>query len=521
MPAADGSSNASPFLLYAAHQEGDNAYRLLLCRPVVSAEAEASKYRPRKAVFDLIEVDVLTNIENGIDDEPQTLFPSWSLRGNDLPYWASWAEGGWLVASEDPFSDGPVVRTPRPREQEGAKAARQHEARVSKLGLGAQLPDDVEAPRGAGAEADEAEEEDAKVFPFSWTQNETSVTIKIPVPGGTPRRDIALSIAPEYLDIKITSPSLSAALFTFLERSRHSFWSEIDADESTWTYHSAIGEIEVELQKLEGDARWPSIFVPSDDDDDAEVEDVPETFAASTLAAIRDSFNNVKTRSADEPQGNHPALPGLLREELDYDLEDDDYEEAQGSGAISETNSGTVGRSVLLGHVKITPDGPQATWPRQPTSILSLPVTSAGPDLPADTGVIVKFAVDGLLFAPVSGSDPSRAPWIHLGTNPALGFVLSSKRDLRLVRHLTRMDSGVAKTVVLGFESGSGNGQGNAYIYYPPSADLPTSARQGVIGVSGSDRGGLLGVGSVDVGGRNVAVALCERALVVLKGVEA
>lgn len=71
---------------------------------------------------------------------------------------------------------------------------------------------------------------------------------------------------------------------------------------------------------------------------------------------------------------------------------------------------------------------------------------------------------------------------------------------------------------MLAFDSGSSSaGQGNVYIYYP--ATSKTNAQQGVLSISGGERGALLGVGCVKVNGKDVVVALCENELVVLKGV--
>ena len=59
--------------------------------------------------------------------------------------------------------------------------------------------------------------------------------------------------------------------------------------------------------------------------------------------------------------------------------------------------------------------------------------------------------------------------------------------------------------------------QGNVYVYYPPDDNM--YAKQGVVGVSGREKGGLLGVGKFSVDGKEVVVVLCEKELVVLHGV--
>ena len=70
----------------------------------------------------------------------------------------------------------------------------------------------------------------------------------------------------------------------------------------------------------------------------------------------------------------------------------------------------------------------------------------------------------------------------------------------------------------MAFDAGSSlTASGNAYVYYPPISK--TLAKQGVVRISGSDRGAVLGVGCMEVEGLKVVVALCEKVLVVLQGV--
>lgn len=536
----------TPFILYAAHHEGGDAFRLLLARAVVEPMSDSSKYTPRVANFELVEVGIDISHSNGVDDSPELLQPQWALTGGDLPYWASWTEGGWLVLCEEPFGEKQQEEEKKP-ETAAQRAQRLREAKLAKLGLGANIAsrDPFEQDDGYGEAVDQEADEEAmdvdtpKEYPFRWTQDTTSVTITVPLPAGTTSKDINVKITPDMLGISIQSDSLTPALSSFVSKPAHSFWNGIVVDESTWTYDATKAELDIELQKQGEDGmRWPSVFVPSSDDED-DAEDVPETFAASTLDAIRKSFSSVQTRTSEEPHGNQPAIPALLREEMDFDLDDGaDYGEGEDGAFAHPSGASTVGRTVLFGHIVPNAEGgvPTVSWPRQPAQVLSLPVTSQGPELPSAAGVIVKTAVDGLVFAP--STDPARAPWVHLGTNPALAFVMSSKRDLRLVRHVTRASrtaggsdsttsqerqaTGDTATTVFALESGTGVGNGNAYIYYPPpTGGDGTAALQGVVSVSGGDRGALLGVGSVRVPGRDedVVVALCEHALVVLGGV--
>ncbi|KAL7421566.1 hypothetical protein Q5752_003335 [Cryptotrichosporon argae] len=299
--------------------------------------------------------------------------------------------------------------------------------------------------------------------PYRWTQDSTSLNLTITFTGERPR-------------ISITSTTLTSPLGAL------ELWAEVDPALSTWTFSDAAGSdagtVVLDLAKADEGTRWPSVFV---DDDD-----VPETLTPELLAAVRDSFQ-VRTRDAGEPDGAVLAMPALMREEMEFDDDDDDAEAG-------------VGREVVVGFWRR--DGASSSsieWAKQAVTALSLPLEGQS--------IVVKSGVDGLHFAPPA--TPATAAWTHTATSPALAFVLSSKRDVRAVRHL----AGEAKVVAL--DAGSLSfGTGNAYVYYPPRDK--TEASQGVVPVSGADRGGLLGVGVVSVGSRTAVVALCERELVVL-----
>ncbi|BEJ11765.1 hypothetical protein CspHIS471_0202250 [Cutaneotrichosporon sp. HIS471] len=467
-----------PFLLYAAHGEGSSStFRLLLSRAIVH-NVDAGKFTARQTTFELVQVSVDTSATNGVDDGPGVLEPNWRLEGSDLPYWTVWAEGGWLVLSEEPFG---VEKLPtKSKDTPAQRAARLKAEADAKRGVGARVEEIVDD----NPDEEEVEMADATV-PFNWTQEAGSVSITVPLPAGTPKTALAVVIQPGSLRVSVQSdvPDLSGWL-----AHEHSFWSDIIADESTWTYDSVSGELEISLAKRDGDMRWPSVFVPGDDSDDSD-DDVPESFSAAEMDSIRASFSRAQLSTSDEPPVPPSSMPALLREEMDIDSDDDDDEDRG------------VGRICVIGHIT---DG-KAVWTGQPATVLSLPLVQAGDLLGA--GIVVKQAVDGLLFCP--SGDPARTPWTHIATNPALAFVMSSKRDLRLVRHI--------HDTVLGFDSGSGTGTGNAYVYYPP--ENSETARQGVVGVSGGARGALLGVCSVTAAGREVVVALCECALVVLGGI--
>jgi hypothetical protein len=396
---------------------------------------------------------------------------------------------------------------------------------VAKLGLGATLPEGEQVELESDTKPEAAPEADEKIWPFCWTQNADTVSVTIPFPDGTARSDISIGLTATALTIKLKAERLAEAnprLVDFLRMPSRTFWTEIDFASTSYTFDPKKYTLELSIAKIEENNRWPAVFLPEDDNE----EEVPETLSASLLAAVRETFNNIRTRSAEEPEGKHPAIPALLREEMEFDLEDGEDYGDNADNILIDSGGGKVGREVLIGYIV---EG-KPSWSKQSASILSTPLRPDGVS-PPDPHVMIKSAVDGLLFTPEPGIDPATTPWTHVSTSPALAFVISSKRDLRTVRHLVpaadiespgslkrAKTEDSAKATVLAFDAGSSSaGQGNVYVYYPPTSK--TTAQQGVTRVSGGERGALLGVGCVKVGGKEVLVALCEKELVILKSV--
>lgn len=506
--------STSPFLLRAIHPASQTESKLLLSRTTPSADLKRTQDR----TFDLLEVSINPARRNKLDEDPELLTTSWSLRGGDLPYCTTWWQSGWLVLSGEEYK-----ATPSSDELDvGSVSA----SPTSRPGIGA-AKSDVDPRTSETLSADTHRDVDDREWPFSWTQTSDSITMTFTFPAGTKRSDInvdLLSGEDWEMWVNDTIPPLPPVLEEFLlERHRH-WYSEIDKESSTFSFDPNKAVLELELVKAHDHSRWPTIFMPVDDDEPE--EEVPETLDAKTLAAVRETFRNIKTRGDDEPEGQHPAIPALLREEMEIDL-DDDEEFDQAEGPYGESGS-KVGRDCFIGYIH---EG-QPKWTKTTATVLSLPMP--GDDALSDAGMIVKTAVDGLLYRPKEGADPSQTTWNHASTSPALAFVLSSKRDIRLVRHLTarlhgdketppsakkaKTDS-PAQTTVMAFDAGSygGQAQGNVYVYYPPTSS--TVAKQGVVGVSGRERGALLGVGAVSVGDKRVVLALCEKELVVLSGI--
>ncbi|OXC66061.1 hypothetical protein AYX13_05107 [Cryptococcus neoformans] len=515
----------APFLLRAQHDLSDVDVRLLLTRSRHPNQGKVGYKSVQSTQFELLEISLNPSVRNGVDSQPAKLVIKWALQGKDLPVWCAWQEDGWLVLGEEEFRE--KVDESGQEETEEEKSKRERDEKIARLGLGVSLTADESAV--ANDKKDESMEVDeARGNPYFWTQDVESLSLTIPVPDSVSRAVINIGFTSTSFSFTLsqTPSDLSSQLMELLSKPTRQLWASIDVDVSTWTFDSSKHIIEVDLKKIDENTRWPSIFFPAEDDEDA-YEEVPETLSASTLAAVRETFNNIKTRGPDEPEMMHPAMPALLREEMDFDL-DDGEDFGEGGGVYGELGGGSkVGRDVLVGYVEV--GSGKASWSKATNSVLSVPINGSD-----DNSIIVKQAVDGLVFRPTT--DLSKKPWTHIFTNPALAFVISSKQDLRFVRHLitspisradptspsvfkkAKVDPEPVQSTVLAFDSGSSSsGQGNVYIYYPPTSK--TNAQQGVLSISGGDRGALLGVGCVKVDGKDVVVALCENELIVLKGV--
>ena len=515
----DGASNGeasdpggTPFLIQSVQRNTEgkaNSVTLSFAHPVEKGQSGSTSTTFELGTY---------GVDNFSKDGGNEAAPSLNYFGADLPVLVDSIgqdeEDNWIVLCSKEYVSPQAWDQTRTREEE--RKERERMAEGSKAGLGAR--DEPADPHGhfgedsqsgatrlSGATIEEIKEvsPDSDV-PYSWTQTDETFSLRMHFAPNTPRDALTISIDSTTLELACSSfETQSEAPRSLLDRRKRKWWSDIDPSESTFTYEPQTGVLHLEIVKKDTNIRWPSVFAsPEDDEDEDPYAEVPETFDSATLAAVRESFGRIKRRDSAEPEGNHPAIPALLREEMDYDLEDDeDYDDT--GGAFGDIAGGhKVGREVQIG--SLGHDG--ARWSKSSSTVVSLPLSGKLGD-----GIIVKSAVDGLLFLP--SFDPSNTPWRHTATTPALSFVLSSKRDLRFTRHIATSTG----TTVLAFDSGAVPGSGNVYVYYPPTDKM--SARQGVVRVSGGERGALLGVGEVAVGGRKVILALCEKELVVLAGI--
>ncbi|WWC61720.1 uncharacterized protein I303_104305 [Kwoniella dejecticola CBS 10117] len=612
----------TPFLLRAKHVVSEDEVKLLLTRSVrpEGIEGKRSVTTAQSTTFELMEISINPNKSNQVDgdSDSEELKINWRLRGGDLPIYTSWANDGWLVLCSEEF-----------------KVSQSPEVKGEVKGKGKESESELESRTDPGSSSGTGQvnasvEEDKKRYPYSWTQDSDSINIKMPLPPQIKREAIKLDLTPTTLSIFINSPEsvsdvanagLPSELKRFLQKSTKAFWTNINPALSTWSFDSdkPRSQIEIDLAKVDHNVRWPSVFSPAgidfeddgDEDEDGE-EEVPETLSSEFLASVRESFSHVKTRGQDgneagggdveEPSGpfHHPTMPALLREEMDLDEEDQDafdgfgeFGGAGGGGGSGESSK--VGKEVLVGYISTGEGGNgngngkvESNWSKNTIDVLSTPFSQAQAqdNDGISTTITIKNAVDGLSFTPPSSAshnkkgsgDISQKAWDHVSTNPALAFVLSSKRDLRLVKQHTSTTSSStspaassssgpteqehqhehkheheqhedelphqskqpklsnssanksksrsksnsnskSKTTVLAFDSGSSLGQGNMYIYYPPQEGEKMYAKQGVLPISGGEKGALLGVDLMIVNGRNVVVSLTEKNLIIIKDV--
>ncbi|WVQ67850.1 uncharacterized protein L199_006055 [Kwoniella botswanensis] len=544
------SNEPSPFLLRASHTISTEQVSLLITRSIKANEGKKTIKSSQLTTFELIEIALDPSAHNAVDEqeEVEKLRVNWKLSSDDLPIHCHYSteHSGWIVLSPEEYKL-PSKEDSGEEESKEDKEKREREAKIAKLGLGASIP-----PSLVTSEIEEKMEvenhEEEKVYPYQWTQDSESLNIIIPLPKSVTRQDIKLDLTSTSLSFSLSLTSdISPQLDQFVKKQTRALWTNIDPESSTWSYDPSKSQVEIDLSKVDHNVRWPTVFSY----DDEEEEEVPETLSEATLAAVRESFNSIKTRSEGEgdPPSSHPAMPALLREEMDFDLDDDEDPLTENQGSFDET--GKIGKEVFIGFIQQQDHTEESNkikldWSKTTTSVLSTPLSNE------EYGIIIKSAVDGLLYSPQSQSqtpeDMTRKPWKHLSTNPALAFVLSSKRDLRLIKHFTTTtissqevhphehaeptspssskrlktssaSGGGSRTTVLAFDSGSSVGQGNLYVYYPPAVGDRNTAKQGVIPVSGGEKGALLGVGHVKVRGKNLVVVLTEKSLVIVKNV--
>ncbi|CAE6432845.1 unnamed protein product [Rhizoctonia solani] len=390
-----------------------------------------------------------------------TLREAWALAGSSLPADVQFdpASDEYIVSSPTPFQSPitPEIAEPTPTKDEIAP--------IPRAGENLDTPNTSENPT-------------APVLPphsYSWTQTDDSVTVMFPLHSGTPKSAIRITLSKLNLTLNVISPAASS--IPLPKYAQSPWWAEIDPGASLWTWErtpdereSNVGLLTLHLEKKDVGTRWSHIFSQASNE-----PEVPETLDPSELANIREALEKYTSAMAGD-------MPSLANPDADEELD----------------APGQVGQRVSV--IRIGAQTGRVEVDQREVSLLSSPIPSLDPSSPS---LVVRRDIDGLLFTRPASN------WEHTSTYSALSFVLASKRDTRFVLHLK-------DKMVLAFESGSTHGTGNVYIYKGHGKAKAQFSEQGVLGVADKENGALLGVVML---GEGVFCCLCERRLVVLKGI--
>lgn len=371
--------------------------------------------------------------------------------------------------------------------------------------------------------------------PFSWTQDKDSVTLAFAIPSSTPTSSIRVTFSRQYLTLHIGSASsaLCGVASSSLPRISHKqFWDLIDPHTSVWTFDrdaegrdSTFGILSLHLEKAHPGTKWTDVFSPtpapttearitelSEEEQQQELERVPETVDPSELAAIAESMEQwsrsvVEAGRGADVEGLGTGLPtSLMGEEIDVEVD------------------GDSGRPLVVTWIEGATLAPSPTLvqphPTIPFSLLSTPLPTFDPSRGRDFSLTIKHDVDGLLYSPPATAASGYA-WTHTSTFPALAFVLATKTDASFIYHLS-------SRAVLAFDSpshlsltprssGGHGGAGNLFVYCKTTGPKDTTGRQLVLKIGGPESGALVGVAGVELGEETLVVALCEKELVLFR----
>lgn len=227
-----------------------------------------------------------------VDSEAKKLEVLWTLKGEDVPLYAHFSSGRFLLGSSShyslpnpPISTSSTSSTPPPPPTPLAQA------------------------------------------PFTWTQTSTSLTV---VFSSVPTKPSSLALQSKTLAIP--------ALLGFEPTDNRTYWDAVKPSESTWTYESGSKALTLELEKQNAQTRWPSLFTPSPSLSQPSFEDIPETLTieqssaiAQNLARFTSSFQDDDDASAAPssfPPGLEPGgMSSLMRQEMDLDEDEEEGEE--------------------------------------------------------------------------------------------------------------------------------------------------------------------------------------------------
>ncbi|KAI9512403.1 hypothetical protein F5148DRAFT_899995 [Russula earlei] len=482
------SSSLVPFRVHAALLADGRAIALLSFKSLregVPPDPSSNRKTP-PVEFDLVAVRVpLQAVDDNNAVSPLDVL--WHRRGTNVPLYTAYEKhrDAFILAGSSPYrpigQPAPERHGPSPDEF----------APIPRAGAGIDS-----RPPQSSADATSP----PKPPPYAWTQGSEEVTVAFPLPSSTPKGDITVHFSPQTLTALVRGHDVDAPHYAAVR-----LWGGVVPSSSFWTWDAhgarAYGLLTLHLEKQHAGTRWPHLF---DDDDDASagaggsgppVVDVPETLDPSQLYAVLESLEKY-TAALNE---GGPGAGGLLRPSSLNDGEVDDEVDA------------AVGVETCITWVAAS-DGAEPAWAREDRVVPFTALSTALPGVGGEISMVVKHAIDGLLFVLSDDDTASSTPaWAHSSTFPALAFVLASKRDTRFTYH-------VPSKAVLAFEGGSAESGGNLYIYRD-AKPKSNRAKQAILKLAGNASGSLLGAGAIRNGKELAIICLCEGELLVLRNV--
>ncbi|TFK52533.1 hypothetical protein OE88DRAFT_1412631 [Heliocybe sulcata] len=482
----NSSIQTSPFKIHSASEVMPNTIICILSsrfRPTVDESMSTSTTSARtktQVEFDVWAVRFTFPLTPSDDVRPLDII--WHRRGEDVPILASYdasRQAFFLLGSctyHALSTDAPSEPANRPSE-----LTTTHPPPTS---TDVAMPDSTQKPTPP---------------PYSWTQTEDTVSLAFPLPTSMPTSSIKVAFSPRSLSV--LAPSLRYPAKTL--------WGPINPTQSLWTFdreadtRGGWGLLTVHLDKRDVGTRWPQVF----EKEDGVQESLDPSEVAGILEAMEKFTSVVEENQKSQAEGGlGTGVPSLARDEYDEEVDE---------------SVGREGRVTWV-DARVTADGEAEGAYEEPewwavrgkdrdeiVGLLSTPL----PGTEGPASLVIKEHLDGVLFTLASST--AEWKWTHTATFPALSFVLASKRDTRFTYHTT---ADTQKRLVMAFESGSQTFGGNVYLYREPRGKEKWG-EQSVLKVGGGEAGGVLGVGAVRVGERNVVMCLCEGELAVLKDV--
>jgi hypothetical protein len=569
------SKEAEPFLIRAVNAWESGQAEVVLSRTVRTPQEGSEVHKrvgPKYTIsYELVCVSLdLETSEMQVDG--QVLTVAWRAEGEEFPTYVEHVGGRWIVGAGKNFS---IKKASRSDPVEG------HLENAAPLSVATSSTFPTET-----AEVDYpyawSQTKTSINFSISNLPSQISPSRDIVCL----LRPNTLTLQLHIRDETILQPILKTFLRNGGKDGSYDWWDRIKGEDSTWTWEKekdpATGKetakLELTLEKANEGVKWPQLFAPSQENEQDEDErslvndsapggknddnrkyqeiEVPETMSEEDRAFVKASLEGLHQAPAVPPRSKyaglgHPSLtgsiqdtakvsghgeahdratavlPGLLREEIedeDDGYDDDDHMDGGEFASLGGAGSSKAGKETVFTYVERDASAGQVESRRfaKTPSAFILSRSFKGSD--NDQSVVVKAHVDGNLYTPPT--ERAKITWKHAGNNPAISFVLASKRDTQYVYHMT--DAANHGATIFAFESKQAFGLGgNLYIYWTPvhergspvgnvQKSRATEAKQTVVKFGDSmETGQLMGVKLVLLGnGHRCIVGLTEKSIV-------